>query len=521
MPQQQITRRNFTKLGASIIGLTATAPIVAACSSPSAKLTGKASSATLTMAIIGDVNTMDVQLSTLDALRHTVRSTVFDTLTHVTPDLKVHPAMAESWTVSPDGRTVDFTLRQNVKFHNGTPFTADDVVFTVNRIKDPKTGSPYASQLSTVASVVATGKYSVRFHLTAPTPALFTNLIFVPIYNEAATANIAKTPIGTGPFKFVEWVPGDHITVEKFGSYYIPGKPQVGQIVFQVVPDAQTRLTDLQAGSIQLVDGLAAQYVSQVKGFPNSYVIASGPINLYEQFTINNLKPPVNDVRVRQAISYAFDRRTYVKQFWYGSAVPTDNPVGPPMPSFIPGSDSKYTYDLKKAESLLAAAGYSKSHPLELEVINPGGYPTLHSMSILLQNTLNGIGHKVTVRDVELASWINTVVKTTEWQVSTNVYNTVPEDPGGMFNSDNLAPSFNENRFNFSGYSNLVTQAATENNPAKRTGLYQNLQQLILKDVPFVVVDHAPLLLGASKHLQGMVLGPSGIYDYSGVTLSS
>jgi ABC-type transport system substrate-binding protein len=517
MSNDVISRRGFVQRTAAGVGTMALGPTVLA-DRALAKNTVKPGG-TLTMAITGDPKTLDVHRSTLDVLRHTIRSMVFESLIFVEPNLHVRPALATSWQVSPDGTMVTFKLRRGVRFHDGSPFTASDVAFTIQRVQNPATASQYAPQVAAVKQVQIVDIHTVRLHLSAPTPALITNLLFVPIVSEKSVGAIDKHPIGTGPFKFVEWIPGNHIKVVRNPSYYHKGLPQLDGIMMRPMPDDQVRITNLQTGAVLLDEEMDATDVKQVQTFPNAHVLATKPITLYEIFQINTQRRPFNDKRVRQALSYAFDRQSYVRSFWYGLARPGDNPFVKEMPAYLPGSDNVYTFDLNKTAALLKAAGFSQSKPLKMEILSPLGFSTLHAMAVLLQANLNKLGHNVTVRDLELSAWIDRISTHANFDVTTDNYNTVPEDPGGMFNSDNLAPSFNINRFNPPGYAALVKQAASEVNPQKRIQLYRTLQRFLLDEQPMIVVDHIPNLLGASKRLSGLVLGPSGIWDYARMTI--
>jgi peptide/nickel transport system substrate-binding protein len=520
MTEELISRREFVGRGVGIAGLAAAGPgLLAAAEADAAALkTG----GMLIVAQPGEPKTLDPHRSTLDVFRHGVRSTVFDTLTWIDPNtLRVKPKLARSWTISRDGKTVTFKLQRGVKWHDGTPFAASDVAFTIKRVQDPKIQSQFAPQVATVKSVDVIDDATVRFNLSAPTPPLLANLLQVQIVGEKSIGSIESKPIGTGPFTFVEWVPGDHLTIAKNPDYWVKGRPIVDQIVFKNVPDAEARLANLRAGSVNLIDGIDAKDVKQVKGFSNGYVFTSRPVNLYEIFQINTRKPPMNDKRVRQALSYAFDRKSYVEKFWFGYARLSATPFVKEMPAYLTGADKRYPFDLDKAASLLKQAGFSKQKPLKIEIVSPLGYPTLHAMAVLLQDNLNKLGHKVTVRDLELSAWIDKIAAHPTFDVTTDNYNTVPEDPAGMFNSDNLSPSTNINRWNPAGYAKLVNAAATELRPQKRIALYRQLQKLILDEVPMIVVDHFPLIMAAQKNVRGLVLGPSGIYDWTGAEFTS
>ena len=144
---------------------------------------------------------------------------------------------------------------------------------------------------------------------------------------------------------------------------------------------------------------------------------------------------------MRQALSYAFDRKSYLKNFWYGYARQSAGPFVKEMPAYLPGADSAYKFDLKKADALLKQAGFSKSNPLKMEILSIVGYPTLKAMAVLLQANLNKLGHKVTITELDISPWIDRIASHPDFDITVDNYNTVPEDPAGMFNSDNLAPA--------------------------------------------------------------------------------
>jgi ABC-type transport system substrate-binding protein len=517
MSDELISRRGFVQLTAAGVGAVAGGSDLLAA--PALAESTLKRGGTLTMGLSGDFKTLDPHRSTLDVLRHTIRSMVFESLVFIGPDLKVRPVLAQSWHVSPDGKTVSFNLRKGVKFHDGTPFTAQDVAFTIHRVQNPATASQFAQQVATVKRVEVVDAYTVRLHLSGPTPALVANLLQVNIVSHKNIGQIEKHPVGTGPFKFVEWIPGSHIKVVRNPQYYIRGLPLLDGILMRPLTDPQTRLTNLQTGTVLLLEFIGPTDVQQVRRFSNARVLATKPITLYEIFQINTQRAPFNDKRVRQALSYAFDRKSYARSFWPGLARPGDNPFVKEMPAYLPGSDNKYTFDVSRADALLKAAGFSGSNPFKMEILNPAGFDTLRAMSILLQDNLNKLGHNVTVRDLELSAWIDRISAHANFDITTDFYNTVPEDPGGMFNSDNLAPKFNINRFNSPTYSAMVQKAATEPNQHKRIQLYRQLQRLLLDEVPMIVVDHIPNLLAGNKRVRGLVLGPSGIWDYKHVSI--
>ena len=475
---------------------------------------------TLTVGISSDIKTLDPHKSSLDVFRHTIRSTVFEALVFTNPDtLRADPRLAASWDTSADGLTVTFKLRPGVKWHDGTQFTAADVAFSIQRVKDPATGSPFEPLVTQISKVEAIDPQTVRMTLSAPTPPLLANLAAVQIVSEKSIGKIATQPVGTGPFRFVSWAPGDHIRIEKFDGYYLPGRPKIDALEWKIVPDSQARLAGLQDGSLQLVALAEGKDVKQAQGLGEIQIIVTKPYILYENFNINTKRAPFSDKRVRQALSYAIDRNAYTRTVWFGLARPTDNPVPPEMAAYLPDSANRYPFDLNKAAALLGRAGFSKSNPLKMEILSIVGFASLKSMALLLQDNLNRLGHNVSVRELEATVWYDRFVTKTDFDITVDNFNTVPEDPAGMFNSPNLAPDSNVNLWNPPGYADLVKKAATEIDPAKRIALYQDLQRMLLEEMPQITVDHLPLFFLGSKSVSGLVIGPSGIDDYSAVTI--
>ncbi|MBN9346422.1 MAG: ABC transporter substrate-binding protein, partial [Devosia sp.] len=386
----------------------------------------------LVMGISSDISTLDPQMSTLDVFRHTIRSTVFEALVFINPEtLKADPMLADSWEVSEDGLTVTFKLKDGVTWHNGAPFTAADVVYSIKRVQNPDVGSPFAPQLAGIKSAEAPDDHTVVLTLANTVPGILANLDVIQIVNEATIEAINTAPVGTGPFKFVNWAPGDHIRVEAYPEHR--NAPKLAAIEWRIVPDSQARLAGLQDGSLQMVALVDGKDVVQAQG-AGIEVIQTKPYILYENFNINTTRAPFDDKRVRQALAHAFDRDAYTKTVWFGFARPTINPVPPEMPTYLPDSAGRYPYDPDKAAALLAEAGFTKDNPLKMEILTIQGFDTLKAMALLLQDTLNRLGHDVTVRELEVTVWVDRILTNPDFDITTDNFNTGPEDPASMFN---------------------------------------------------------------------------------------
>ena len=526
-------RRDFLRLGASaaVLGMGGRGAL-SALVSDSGRQKSRASTleglipaqrgGTLNMALPGDPGTLDFLTSTLDVLRHSIRSTVLDVLVHVGPDLKFVPGLATAWALSADAKTLTIHLRPGLKYHDGTPCTAADIAYTVSWLNNPKNGSPIAVLTANVETVQVVDALTANLHLSAPTPGLIANLTQVPIFNSQTVGTMNTHPIGLGPFKFVSYTPGENITVKRNPDYYIAGLPYLDGITWPFVSDSQSSLEDLLSGSVLAVDSLAIANLAAVQSASNTYVVESGPVNLYEVFQINTKQPPFNNKIVRQALSYAMDRDIYCKAIWDGVAQPSDTAYVSQMPSYLAGSARRYSYNLPKAEALLKSAGFDKSNPLKMNILTPEptALPTLAAMAATLQSTLNSLGHKVTTTALDAAPWIDRIVTHPNFDVTTDNYNTVPIDPGAIITTSNYDPTNNVNQFYVPEYVHLVEAAASEANPSTRLKLYDEIQAYLLDEQPCIIVDHFPVLIGASKRVKGLVPDPIGPYDYSRVTLS-
>lgn len=511
----KINRKDFLRLFGAATAMTVLPAVLGGASGAIAQESGD-----LVVGISSDIPTLDPQMSPNDVFRHTIRSAVFEALVFINPDtLMADSMLAESWEISSDGLTVAFKLQQGVTWHNGAPFTSADVAYSIARVQDPDVGSPFAPQLTAVSNVETPDDLNVVLTLANPVPGILANLAVIQIVNEATIDTITTDPVGTGPFTFANWSPGDSIRVEKYEGYRETGFPKLAAIEWRIVPDSQARLAGLQDGTLQMVALVEGKDVVQAQNVAGVNVIQTKPYVLYENFNINTARAPFDDKRVRQALAHAFDRVSYAQTVWFGFARPTINPVPPEMATYLEGSADRYPFDLDKTAELLAEAGFSADNPLEMEILTIQGFDALKSMALVMQDALNRIGHNVTVRELEVTVWLDRVLTNPDYDITTDNFNTGPEDPASMFNSPNLAPASNVNQWNPEGYADLVARAAAELDPDKKVALYHELQELILEEMPQITVDHLPLFFLGTDAAKALIIGPSGIDDYTQIEL--
>jgi peptide/nickel transport system substrate-binding protein len=372
------------------------------CSTGERAELGDASSGNLIAAIAGEPDQLDPQ-KTSAYFSFEVLENVFDTLVEPDENLEMRPALAESWTVSTDQLVWTFHLRKAVTFHDGSPFTADDVVYSYRRIIDQQLAN--VDKFSAVSGVTAVDPSTVRITVKRPTPNLLTNLggfkgMAIVSRKNVESGQIATHPVGTGPFAFQGQKSGDSITLTAYPAYWA-GAPRVSGVTFRFISEPSTALSALQAGEIDWTDSIPAQRVAQLKD-DDSLTLAATPSNDYWYFALNEARPPWNDVRVRQAIAYAIDRAAVVQATSYGTAVANQLAIPKGNPWYTPYNT--YGHDIDKAKGLLREAGAA---PQSLDMLVTSEYPETVTAAQIIADNLAPLGIAVNIRTVDFATWLD------------------------------------------------------------------------------------------------------------------
>src|SRR2546428_178314 len=354
--------------------LAPTSSVGAPMSSWDAKACGRMGG-TLVFAQAQDAVTLDPHLAT-DGFSVNNISNVFDTLVRYKVDTTaVEPSLAESWSVSPDGLVWTFKLRNGIKFHDGTPFNAEAVKINYDRQVDPQnpyhTGSfDYAEfTFQNVKSVEAVDPLTVRFTLSARfapfliNMAMFSTGIASPTAIRKYGPDFFKNPVGTGPFKFVEWVEKDHVTYEANKNYWA-GRPCIDRLIIRGIPDNTVRLLEMERGSVQMMDQVNPPDYDRIRS-NKDLVLYSGPGLNVGYLAMNTQNPPFNDRRVRQAVSYAVNKAALVQAFYGGIAQPAKNPMPPPILGYK-HSGPEYRDPRRQNKQPLAQAGLPHRTDTEL-----------------------------------------------------------------------------------------------------------------------------------------------------------
>ncbi|HXJ83581.1 MAG TPA: ABC transporter substrate-binding protein [Candidatus Methylomirabilis sp.] len=338
-----------------------------------------------------------------------VYQNVYNKLVYVDEGGQFVPGLAKSWKQEND-RTWLFDLVDNATFHNGEPFAAKDVAFTFTRILDSKNKLPMRVFFSPIEGVEAVGQYQARFHLARPFGPLFAMLSSATeIVNEKALdeKDPKLYPVGTGPYKFVEWVKDDHVTLERWDKYFRPGKPHLDRIIFQAPADDTVRLTGLQTGRFNWIQTVPPQRIPELE---KARDMKSSPGRPYFPFffMLNASRGPLADRRVRQAIAWAVDRNEIVKLVYFGSHVVTAEPTPEPSPWATGVNAHKAGPDIAKAKQLLADAGQGSG--LTLTYLVKSQVPVLVKTGEILKEQLKKIGVTLEVRPLESGQYFEELV---------------------------------------------------------------------------------------------------------------
>jgi peptide/nickel transport system substrate-binding protein len=430
---------------------------------------------------------------------------VYDRLSAFDDNLKPQPMLAESWESNADSTQYKFNLRKGVQFHSGREMTSDDVKYSLERAANPKVAAgQYAGMAAWYSAVETPDKYTAIFKSDIPRPTIFDLLEFMNICDKDTLEgpDAKTTAVGTGPFKFVEWIPGDHVTLARNPNYWISGRPYLDEIRIPIFRDQQAMATSLEAGAIDVALRPNLVDFNRLKT-DSRYLASSDPISgAHFEAGVNLTQPPFDNKQVRQALSYAVDRKRFVDTILGGVGQAESLPWSPSQLAYDAARQNYFAFDLDKARSLLADAGVTG---LEFDYLpNPINDQTT-GFGQIYQSDLAKIGVKLNIKNLDGATWLD--------QVNNRKYNGIYFATGTYFNlSPSTAltngkafnPSNNNSGYTSEKYAALITAGASETDPAKLKEIYNQLNDILLEDAFVWMVTIAPPTLLARTNVQGV-----------------
>ena len=431
-----------------------------------------------------------------------INGTIYEGLTAIDKDLRVAPGLAESWTVSPDGKTYTFKLRAGMTFHDGSKVEAADVVATINRVLSKDIASPLASRLAALDTATAPDAGTVVLNLKEPAAPLLISIAtiaIVPRSMETEKEALQRMPIGTGPFKFKEWQPNGFVALEKHAGYWRAGAPKLDGVKFSIVPESATRQVGLSSGQYAMLPNIDAATALQVKGKPG--VKLAETLELAYSFVgVNTSRPPFDNVKVRQAVNYALNRQEIIAAALFGAGVP-GGPLSPALKDWaVPVSEyACYKHDPAKAQALLKEAGHTAPVAITINVLPR---QDIRDLAQVVQAQLNKAGFKVELKNQELGQFIQ------DWRnsnfdmfASTNAGSPDPDDY--FFRTFRTGGSTNVFKYSDAKLDGLLDRGRVTLDAAARKGIYDEAQKILACDGPIMHVAYGQLFTAVRANVTG------------------
>ena len=456
----------------------------------------------------------------LDEASQRIHQLLYSSLMRIGPDLRIVPDLAES-IASSDNREFRVRIPSGVKFHDGREMTSADVVYTFRRFLDPAFVSGRKGAYRDLDSVEAVDRQTVVFTLKAPSAAFPANLTNMGIVPEGAGMELARNPIGSGPYRLAAFVPDDHVALDAFADYY-RGAPANSGLTMKVVPDETMRGLELRNGSVDLiVNDLSPDLVHGLTERAHLQV-ATGPGTDYAYIGLNLRDPLLSDLRVRQALAYAINNNDLVQHLRRGQARDTAGII--PSMSWAYADDlPAYGWDLERAKTLLDEAGYRDPDgdgpaprlSLTLKTSTTEAY---RLQAAVLQQQLKAVGIALDLRSYEFATLFADVVRGNVQLYTLIFVGGSVADPDilrRVFHSSQVPPTgFNRAHYQNSEVDALLDQAAAATTEDGRRSFYVAAQRLIARDIPMISLWARTNVAVSRTDLRGIELSPLGDYEF-------
>ena len=440
---------------------------------------------------------------------------IFEGLVKPNSDGEMIPAVAEKYTLSEDGTTYTFTLREGVKFHNGQTVTAEDVVYSINRCAAVPEGQekPLVAAFSAVKSVEALDEKTVAVTI-AQRDLEFISYMTAAII-PADYENQDTAPVGTGPFKFVSRTPQQDFVMERFEDYW--GAPAwLDKVTYKICENADALVMNLNGGSIDLCAHLTSAQASQLN---QNFQVLEGTMNLVQAIYLNNQAKPFDNQLVRQALCYAIDRQGIMDMVADGHGTAVGSSIYPAFTKyFLPELVDKYPHSVEKAKELLAQAGYPDGFDMTISV--PNNYQPHMDTAEVVAEQLREAGINVTIQPVEWSTWLDTIYNGRQFQatvVGVDAANMTARAMLERFTSDSGKNLIN---YNTPAYDALFQQAINAQDEATQTDLYKQMETMLADTAANVYIQDLCDLVAMRQDLGGLKFYPIYVLDLSTVYLT-
>jgi peptide/nickel transport system substrate-binding protein len=462
---------------------------------------------TLRVALDGEIDTIDPHKS-VTIVGFQVYTQIYEGLVRANPTLDgMVPLLAERWE-QPNPTTYVFHLRRGVRFHNGKEFKAEDVAFTFERVMDQRFASPRRPDFLPVKALEVVNDYTVRFVMSAPFSPFISKLETLRIVPKLPGHDFARQPIGTGPFQFVEWVSGQHITLRRNNAYWQESLPYLAGVQFRPIPEPATRVVALRTGDVDVLNAVPLKDVSTLERDPKIKVYRQMGV-VRDHLGFHMQRPPFqNNPNLRLALAWAVDRKTIVDDILFGHAKPAMVPIPESHWAFNPKVRGAHGYDLDRARRYLAEAN---PRPSEISVKVSPTYPDQIKMAELLQASLAQLGIRLTIVQLEWSTWIREVVSQGNYEAEIVLISGGIDPDDFFYQWLKSGQVFNIWRYADPRMDELLDRARLATSQRERQALYHQIQEKLVADAPMTHIVYRESVMPVTADLRDFVM--TGRYD--------
>ncbi|WP_250230004.1 ABC transporter substrate-binding protein [Anaeropeptidivorans aminofermentans] len=444
---------------------------------------------------------------------------IYDTLLRQDENQAVIPGLVESWEIV-DETSINLKLREGVKFHNGNDFNADDVMYTLKRAFDSEFGNWMVWAIDFENSK-AVDVYNIELKLTEPCGAQLTQLAFLYVVDKETVEEMgadafAENPVGTGPFMFKEWYRGDRVEYTTYKDYW-GTVPSFDNLTMRIISESSSRTIEIESGGVDVSLQVAASDISLLEDNDDVKLLrTAGFGNNFIGF--NCAAEPFNNVKVRQAFSYAVDKYSIVEAVYSGMGSVADGPISPAIWGYNPNL-KQYEQDSEKAKALLAEAGYPDGIKVTLTTSDKAVHVDIAEM---LQNQLSKAGIEVEVITLENATYLDRIINgEIQMYVLGWTTNTGDADYGLYETFHTGMPSWsNTARYENTEVDELLEIGRKNPDQAARQEAYNKAQEIIVEEAPWIFLYNSEEVAAVRSNIDGLVSPPSGRYEFNTITFN-
>jgi peptide/nickel transport system substrate-binding protein len=482
----------------------------------------------LVVGSIGEPSTL-IPLLASDNASYEVAGLIYNGLVRYDKNLNLEGELAESWDVSPDGLTITFHLRKGVKWHDGHPFTSHDVLYTYRVTIDPKTPTAYGDAFKQVKHAEAPDPFTFRVTYTKPfAPALESwGASILPAHHlegkDISKSELARHPVGTGPYRFKEWVAGQKLVLESNHDYY-EGRPYIDSYIYRIIPDSSTMYMELKSGALDMMGLTPVQYQRQTNNpeFLSQYNKYRYPASMYTYLGYNLRHPLFTDKRVRQALTSAINKDEIVHGVLLGMGQVAHGPYKPGTWAFNPHIKD-FDYNPDRAKRLLAEAGWIETNsdgflvkdgkPFSFTILTNQGNAERLKTAQIIQQRLKKVGVQVKIRVIEWASFLSQFIDKGNFEAVILGWSIGPDpDLFDIWHSSKTGPK----ELNFIGFRNaevdrLLVEGRGTFDKVIRKKCYWRFQDILAEEQPYTFLYVPDTLPVVSARFRGIEPAPAGI----------